>query len=225
MAYGKTRFKFRRRILSRRRKRYTKPRSRIPRLLNQKGGTYKFIRHTTFAPIKKTNINGTNYFPVFTFALDDLPNYSEFQNLFDQYKIHCVVISFVPTFTENNFFDMLNAEVSAMPRIQSIIDLDDDTALGSENEMLQYQYVKKTRGNRVHTRKIFPRVQSPVYDNLLSFGYATNRGKPWIDTTKADVPHYGLKVMVDAVTSSTSAVNMDLWRIEATYYLSFRTVK
>jgi hypothetical protein len=152
------------------------------------------------------------------FRLDDLPNYTEFTSLFDQYRIAKVKLEFIPTFNCSNLYDMQNGN-PLVPNIQSAIDYD-DISLANEDAILQYQTRVLTRGEQIHTRTLKPKPQIAAYNSALAFGYASAATNPWIDTSSPDVPHYGLKVYIDPVTLNETSTW--LYRVIATYWLEVR---
>lgn len=141
----------------------------------------------------------------YSFSLSQLPSFTEFTNLYDQYKITGAKMSFVPGATEALYSPLSGvASQHGYNRFHSVIDYDDSTPPISEDQMLQYQSVKTTNGLRTHTRYLKPKVLREVYRSALTTGYNPTASQ-WIDTVQNDVPHYGLKVWCDAPFSSTNA--------------------
>lgn len=180
-------------------------------VLNRQVHSFKrtaFISQITASKVSgvQQNINGA-----YAFSLDMLPGVAEFTSLFDQYKINAVKIQFIPgtTQTTNSVLDpnptSSNITGAAMcyNRFHSVIDYDDTTLLGSEAAALEYGSLKSSRGDRGHTRYLKPKVVQDIFRT----GGATGKrpiGNQWIDCNNTDVPHYGLKVWMDAPDSPTN---------------------
>jgi len=151
----------------------------------------------------------------YDFSLNDLPNYSELQSLYDMYKINCVKLTFLPQQTQSISIGSIN-NPNASARFFSVIDYNDNGTPTSVNELRQYQSCKFTSILRPHKRVIFkPRIQ----DN----GQTYSPGSPWVNTSAADQNYFGLKYAIEAMESTTTT-SME-YTVEAKYYLSFKCVK
>ena len=149
------------------------------------------------------------------FSLDDLPDYSEFTNLYDTYRLNAVKITFLPQMTESISLSSLN-NPNASVRFFSVIDYNDGNPPGSIDELRQYQNCKFTPVLRKHSRYIYrPKIQDR--------GQTYTPGRPWINTTSPDQDHFGLKIGIEPI-QSTNVQSMS-YTVEAKYYLSFRAVK
>lgn len=142
--------------------------------------------------------------------------------MYDQYQISGIAVSYVPTFTNASELDVANhPSGTILPNIRSVIDYNDATPFANENALLQSNGIKWTRGNRIHRRYFKPRVAAPVYATALSFGYGAPSGRqPWLNTGDYNVPHYCLKVYIDAVAGGVATAWM--YRVYVTYYFKFR---
>lgn len=146
------------------------------------------------------------------FRLVDVPNVTEFTNLFDQYKIDGVKIHFLP---RGN-----TAEVGTnqgIVKFFSAIDYDDITAPGSINDILQYENVKTTRSTQDHSRYIKPKVAGLAYQTAVGNAYMPKRG--WIDCANTTVEHYGIKWALQQLPAGSQTFD-----IKVDYYLSFKNV-
>jgi len=127
------------------------------------------------------------------FAIDLLPNYTEFKNLFDQYRILGVKLMFIPN---SNVSTGLAQGTGAWPRgiptISWVIDLDDSNPPTSVNNLLEHQ--------RSHTRyfnkpiSIF--VKPRAHNTIAGSSSALLSRSQWIDFTYDTVPYYGVKVAI-----------------------------
>lgn len=144
------------------------------------------------------------------FVLNDVPNVGEFTSLYDQYRILAVKVKLIPRASE--------ADVSQqLPNIGSVIDYDDQTALTAINDYTQYQNFKMTRGNKIHSRYIKPRIAAEVFGGGVTTGFMPTKG--WLDVAYPAVPHYGMKIYIQqtAVAQSYDAL--------IDYYLAFKNVR
>lgn len=167
------------------------------------------------------------------FELDNLPDYTEFTNLFDQYRINLIKYQWIPN---RNVNVIVGSDISTplvseydqgIPLIYSFIDYDDATTPTTIDEFTQRQNMRTARFNKPHKRVWKPTVLVPTYRTGVTFGYSPKR-KQWIDCANPDVPHYGLKwafyntATADATHHRGIAVS---FRVMATYYLQFRNVR
>lgn len=152
-----------------------------------------------------------------TFQLSDLPNYTEFTNLYDQYSVRGIKLSLIPRFSQvSNVSATLGNNES--PQIFSAIDFDDSSPPNSANDLVQYQNCKITRGHKVHARYWKPSSLNAMYRSATSTGYNVRKGQ-WIDTSQADVPHYGFKFVM------TKTQNITLvYDLHVEFYLAMKSV-
>lgn len=155
----------------------------------------------------------------YQFQLDQLPNYTEFTNLFDMYRINFVVMRFIPTGTQVQTNVDGNGE--EVPLMYVVIDYNDGSTPADENELKQYGNCKVMAINKPLTLKFRPRTASPVYRDGASAAYLQNDAKLWLDCNYANVPHYGVRLYVPGGTQR----NVYRVRLECTFYVSFRNTK
>lgn len=160
----------------------------------------------------------------YNFKLSDLPQATTFTALYDQYKIGKVVLTFRPrtgmiTTTPNNGYQF----IQGYSPLQTVIDYDDDTAPIDENDILQYSSLKQTRPGLMHKRILRPKFASEVYRSLTTTGYRPNSG--FLDCNMADIPHYGVKVLMNAPVATTNAAADYSYDVYATYYVQFKNVR
>lgn len=172
---------------------------------------YLFKRHVDFGEL--TISNSINTYAAYNFSLSDVPNSSEFTSLYDQYKINCVKLKFLPQQTQSVSIGTIN-NPNASSRFFSVIDYNDGTAPASIDELRQYQSCKYTGILRTHKRVVFkPKI-------LDTNGFSIS---PWMSTASPNANYFGIKVAVEPM-DSTSTLTM-MYTIEATYYMSFKQVK
>lgn len=153
------------------------------------------------------------------FKLSQITSSNEFTQLYDQYQIKAVKVQFIPRFTEAAIFG--STTTAQIGNIWSCIDYDDATPPANVSTVLQYQNVKRTQMNKIHTRYLRPMVATEVFATGIASAYAPKRNI-WLDCTNADVEHYGLKMWVDGIPASSPPIVFD---VVATYYLAFKNVR
>jgi len=160
-------------------------------------------------------------------SLTAVANYTEFTNLYDQYKITGIKATFQ---LENNpdASAILNNGAVAnsnnfFPRIWYYVDNNDSTA-PALIDCKQHVKVRHRvlRPNAMMTVFFKPAVLNQVYQSALTSGYEAKTNQ-WISTANSSVPHYGLKGFID-----TMLINIQqdmLIRVEYKYYLQFKDVQ
>lgn len=148
------------------------------------------------------------------FRLSAVPNASEFTNLYDQYQVKGVKISLIPRYTEST----AGTAGSLIGNMWSAIDYDDASPPANVDTLLQYQNVKRTRLNQVHSRFIRPCIANEIFNTGIATAYAPKRNV-WIDCTSDTVEHYGIKLWID---SSAAGVTFD---VQVKFYLAFKNVR
>lgn len=151
----------------------------------------------------------------FAFQLANLPNNTDFTNLFDSYMLSHVQLKFYLSVDPS----AQTAATAYQPRMFYCRDHNDATAPATINEL-------RERGD-CQTRVLT--VSRPVTINIKPsvLGEALRTGglityipkyKQWLPTANNDVPHYGLKFAIDDLTNTNYKVN-----VEATYWLRCKT--
>lgn len=171
--------------------------------------TYRFKRTNEFFTILSSNAGIQS--AGFAFQLDDLPSYTEFTALFDQYRIRGVKLDL---FFNQSAADSNNPVGSGL--FCHFIDLDDATAPASEAEVCQRGYLKKTSPFGHHKIFIRPRTSKALWQGAFT-AYGQNNSNQWIDCTYPAVEYYGWKYL----WTQTTVANLRLM-VSATYYLEFR---
>lgn len=151
---------------------------------------------------------GTNtVFGAYAASLNSyIPNYSEFSNMFDQYRLKFVVWKFrlisPPEATSTA------ATQQYYPDIYVTVDHDDQGIPSSTDQILQYGKAKTgiLKPNTWFTYKCYPTCVSNIYRGATS-AYSIAPTKTWIDIAYTDVPFYGLKVALDASLAATQTNN------------------
>jgi len=156
-----------------------------------------------------------------------VPSYTEFVNLFDEWKIDYVKIKMMYT---SNVVNQTVANPAyqniTLPTIQMAVDTNDDVPPTSSNDLLQYQNLQTrlfdTNGPQYIQLK--PKaVIATEAGNVLASGYATNYGG-WCSTNSAGTDWMGLKIFAD-LSGNATATHMGDFVFYITYGLKFRGPK
>jgi hypothetical protein len=163
----------------------------------------------------------TSTFPTMQFTFEDLPQESTFAALFDQYMIEGVEIIIKPS---SSVLDLHSAASpnQVNPCVFIVADFDDATALTSISGALQYDNCVQMQGNEgVHIR-IVPSVSPAIYAGGAFSGYGIT-GPQWLDCNSNTVPHYGIKMVVQAL--NTASTEFYQWNIDMYYHFAFQNIR
>lgn len=160
-------------------------------------------------------------FGALDFSLDQVPGYTEFQNLYDTFKLNRVKIMFLPLSNVSLTSDA-DAEVFRNTefnnRLFTTIDFNDATAPTTVNELREYGTAKMSPMTRIHKRYFKPR-----YQDTVSGG--SSQRSDWLSTdNSADVKYYGIKYALQHRTVVSESAQT-LYRVECIYYMSFKQPK
>ena len=150
----------------------------------------------------------------FNFSLTDVPNYSDFTNLYDQYKICAVHVKFYPSQTQTITLNTLE-RANACARFLSAIDLNDSTAPLTADEVRQYETCEVTSILETHERFI----KHPLYQN--SSGQNTG---DWVATSSPSLNWSGLKIFIEPCNATGTSTTLT-YHLEMIYYLCFKNIK
>jgi hypothetical protein len=127
-------------------------------------------------------------------TMAQLASYTQFTNLFDQYRIDKVDYTFIPgqnvSDATNNTYE--NSGTGCLPTLLIAADLDGaSTAITTESQLLQYGHHVKHRLDTPFTFSVVPRVSTALYVPT-SVGFGIPDGPQWVDSSSSLVPHYGV---------------------------------
>lgn len=149
-----------------------------------------------------------------SFKLSDLPSYTQFTALFDEYRIRAIKVYWLPCFNSNT----TAGGQTTVPQLISAIDYDDASTPGSANVINSFDTCR-VHGclDKMYSRTFKPSVALATYTTSFA-GYA-QRQDQWIDCNSPGTTHYGLKWgMVDANNASSTWAH----GLRATFYIDFR---
>lgn len=158
----------------------------------------------------------TTFGKAYTFQLSDMPNYNEFVNLFDQFRIRKIKLTITPTFNSND----MNTRNESIKTIRYVIDANDASVPTTENELLEYQNSKMFMTNKQQKISFVPAVQMMSYKTAVTTAYCPKKDQ-WLNTTDATTPHYAIKFFFPAISVTVNTT----WVIYADYYIECKNVK
>lgn len=157
-----------------------------------------------------------------TFTLNTLQDVSLFYQLYDQYRINAITVTFEPLITEA--YDDLSTGVPIRkypPILITLLDPDDSSVAGSDYAVwMENPRSRKRILNRVHSFTFKPKLLMPAYNTGITNGYVPTKTR-FISIADDNVPHYALKwFLYDQYASSVGS--SPLARITYKYNVSFR---
>lgn len=163
------------------------------------------------------------------FQLAYLPNYHEFTDLFDKYKINYVDCQFIYDHNAGVVTTSAGTPANAnmgIPTLYFVRDYDDKTVLTSVDDYLEYEDCVVRRMDKPSTFRVYPRISTAAYSG--AFTSYTNTKAPWIDCNSPTVQHFGMKFGIDATMNNQAAsaeVNIGKLTIIMNYNLSLADVR
>ncbi|AUM61913.1 capsid [uncultured virus] len=159
-----------------------------------------------------------------SFKLNQLPNWTEFQNLYDEYKIKAVKFTLIPASNVTLYssaFPAITDQTLQSNKYFTCFDYNDVTTI-SADAIRQYATCKMTTGTRLHKRFIYPRVTTAVAEGSGAYGTATSMRQPWINMASNDTQFFGIK---GCITHPTLPQNIQFCEVECKFYMMFRNPK
>lgn len=187
--------------------------------IGYKGKVYYFKRSFETTTLTAAGAGGAAANAVYQLSLSNLPNVTDFTNLFDSYMIRKIKINFIPD------LNMANAG-TINPRINlySVIDRNDASSLASVSEANEYSNCKRTTSTTNHVRYFRPSLPITVTDIASNTFIEENRPR-WISTANTLPTHGIVKVISDTTLPSSSGTVNYNWRVFITYYIACKNVR
>lgn len=192
------------------RKRYIRKNSKINHLTTQ-----RFVQKGLISGSDAVSSGSAAY----TFSLSDLPAYTEFTNLFDQYQIVGIKYRWVTTQDPSTNSQTTASRQGAYPYIKWVHDHDDSAGL-TETQLQQYPRMKEfwfSESSKV-TRWYYlkPAVATQAY-GTLSNGYIA-KWRQFLDCGYPGTPHYGIKAYYNVLNTGVNLL------FECKYVLKLKSV-
>lgn len=165
--------------------------------------------------------NTTTYLRIgYALQYRHIPAVSEFTNLFDQYRIAGFVFRIVPG--QNTAFPT----DSPLPVVHSVLDYDDanppaatEAGLNELRERGTYKVQRFDGMNRIFSRYVpRPSIRMGAIDDSGAQVALVRGIKRWLDAAVTDVPHFGVKVMVEMHNPTGSAVSVNFELMAKAYF-------
>lgn len=169
----------------------------------------------------------------FSFSLQDIPNVSEFTTLFDSYMITGVMFQ-IKMINNPNSLQVPNVAGATAngqtatwyPTLWYVPDHDDNANI-TLTQIKEYEKVrhKVFLPNREINIMLRPTTLTQLYRTATTTGYSENRKRTWLDIAASDIPHYGLKFLIDFEGLSPVATSPYTFKINAKFYFKCRNVR
>lgn len=175
-----------------------RPRRRIMRRLrpmaNYRPQTFSQVISSTITSTASTDLTIAH-----KVKFSDLPNYADFQKLFQQYKINYYDVQWIPAGTQ---IDRNNGTTFINVPLYYAIDYDQD-ATPTIAELLKFGNVKYKNFTQGFKKRVYPMTTIT--------GSSSNEVKKkskdvWLDTTNADQYHNGIDIAVPTAAWASSAL-------------------
>lgn len=124
-------------------------------------------------------------FPTLNFTGGLFNDFAQYSTVFDKYRIRQVEVNFICVNPTNNGAGIFS----------TVIDYDDDAALTSINQAMDYKnnYMANTDTN--FKRTLQPRAALAAYSGAFT-SYAEARADQWFDCASPNIQYYGLKCVI-----------------------------
>lgn len=156
----------------------------------------------------------------FQFNLDQLSDETDFQNMYDAYRIKKIILTLEPQLTSSN----TNAQPPYQNWIRIVHDYDDVTPLSNESQYLEYGGCKSklaTSTRPIHI-PLYPKIQQYTQATGGSGAVFRSIKAGWIPTAHDTVEHLGLKIFVPHLGLSAG---YGIFKVRATFMLQFKNTK
>jgi len=157
------------------------------------------------------------------FKLECTPHHSELTDLFDQYKIKKVELTFFYSNTEQAAVAGATTTTHNMLMHYGVKDTDDGTPVANAAELSEYASCKITQLSKPYTVTIYPKIAIAAYQDGVFTAYAADTNK-WIDSDFPDVEYYGYKWGLDFLGDNTNA-QIGMLKVVSKYYIDCRNTK
>lgn len=210
----------------RRARRGTLTRMRRGRMPMKRLNEHSYRRFCDALPV---DITGTTYSLGMVFKLEDVKGAADFSDLYDRFKLTTVVLRFKlvtnPDSTRTQFSNQDWQTTNWFPKLWYCPDYDDNASetLAQIKERAQTK-CKVLRPNQIVKIVVKPAVTVQTYRTATSTGYAP-KWKQWIDMANQDVPHYGLKFVVDCCGQDPLDTYPFKMEIDRQYYFTCKDVR
>lgn len=156
-------------------------------------------------------------------ALSDLPGYTDFTNLYDEYRILAIKTRWTPNFTA--YSSGSTNQATYPPTLCTVLDRNDSAPISSRPVMMEYQTFRERPSSRINKIYCKTYCQSEIYRTGVSSAWGAARGKQWINISSNDVPYYAYKWSLFWPVAGTGSETVGNIVMDTTVYLQCRNVK
>lgn len=214
---------FRKKVARKIRRRFNKKKTSVPRSLRNNHTMITRIAQLSDFTVM-SNFAWTNN--QYNFKLSDLTSYSEFTNLFDQYMISAVKVTFFPQYDANDISNQ-NANAAgvgtiASPIIFTTYTQDPTLHLNTLAQAMQVSSAKMVK-NPLKPFSVYakPKFITETANGILLGGSLGKRG--YLDTDYPSIQHYGVEIGGRTYASSAPLGSPNLtYQVFAKFYLQFK---
>ncbi|AUM61966.1 Rep [uncultured virus] len=187
--------------------------------------THAFTRYGAAGTLLCSGLQASNDFQ---FTFQNILGYTEFTPLCDRYMITKVVLTF-QLVTNPDSSNSLNAAAVTQPtnwfpKMWYIRDYDGGTAetIDTIKERVGVK-CKILQPNKIFKVVIKPRVLVQTYRTSTTTGYAPKR--LFLDISAVDIPHYGLKTVIDTNNNDPIDAYPFVVRFEQKFYFTIKDIR
>lgn len=184
-------------------------------------GTVYNIRSTSATTgITLSGATGSDSINFLGIRLQDVPAYTDFTALYDQYKIKSIRMNFIPIMNVSTFGLTGGPHPLYANRCFSALDwTGEDAGVTGVDNMREYRNCRWSTYNRVHKRYFFPRISFET-DTSEFYNF---KQQPWLSTSNVATVHQGIYFGFKNEFSIPPGTTIYL--IEAMVYLAFRNLR
>lgn len=151
---------------------------------------FEFTGAELLPPLSGTTLIGSS------FALANVPNFTNWTINFDKFRLESVEIAFLPSRSQQN------SGSNPTPLFYCAPDFDSDAAPSSVAALLRLPRALTAPFTTGFRRKFKPRVAKTIYKSGVSSAYGEGDANMWIDCSNADTPHFGFSYGYDPQSAS-----------------------
>ena len=169
-------------------------------------------------------VNATQ-FGAITYELSDLPQASNYINLYEEFRIDRIVVSYKALTNQSSTAPLAGSNFCSMlGMIHTVIDTNDVAVPTTIQNMMNDSTYRGTRSSITHTRSF-----KPKFMNVVASGVANQQASGWLTTDGSgqSISHYGIKYGLQGGYSNIVGSGYISYRVQpqVTYYMSFRNPK
>lgn len=144
------------------------------------------------------------------FHFSQIPNVTEFTQLYDQFKILNVKVTFRPRYNVSTTESASHGHGS-IPSVHYLVDKDSASQPSNVvNTFLENTSARSLWLSRPRTVSFKPTVLDQIYESSLSTAYSPRKA-PWIDCADTAAQHYGLRYICETEGWPANTPFMDVF--------------